>query len=366
MRQRAFLLFLTCVLLTSICVILLPGRRRSSIHAIVKETQEKISALGEELIQDEEDSSHSLAQDPTHLLQLGLQGQGWPVLYPEGSWLSSGRATDPCLVSAVQPGQAELGLGLLRSAQHFLPFTSVFLYDLGLGRYERELLVKQCNSSLCSLIQFDFNPWPSHIRELHLHAYRPLILQATLRDVGSLVWLDVDYRITRSSILPWLEQAKEVGVVAWQHGRGIATTALTHPRMFEFFPGSKYEDFAFQHMASSSVLLLVYTQEIHSHLMLPWLNCALTEACINPIGAQDTGCRFDKKPQYRYSGCHRYDMSAMNIVLGSMFQFQESRYMRPQTDSFFRRVTQEPGQGVEGSEGPAASNATRITEVWGE
>jgi hypothetical protein len=100
--------------------------------------------------------------------------------------------------------------------------------------------------------------------------------------------------------------------------------------MFEFFPGIKYEDFAFQHMASASALLLVYTEATHDQLMLPWLKCALTEACINPIGAQDTGCRFDKKPQYRYSGCHRYDMSALNIVLGVMFRFDESRYMLPQ------------------------------------
>jgi hypothetical protein len=87
-------------------------------------------------------------------------------------------------------------------------------------------------------------------------------------------------------------------------------------------------------------LVLVYTQATHSKLMLPWLRCALTESCINPIGAQDSGCRFDKKPQYRYSGCHRYDVSALNLVLGSMFHFSEDRYMRRSGDSFFRRVTQ--------------------------
>merc|ERR1719369_1955283 len=65
--------------------------------------------------------------------------------------------------------------------------------------------------------------------------------------------------------------------------------------------------------------------------MLPWLKCALTEACINPIGAQSTGCRFDKKPQYRYSGCHSYDVSALNIVLGSMFAFHESSYISNKT-----------------------------------
>lgn len=363
-RQRASLLFLVCVALTSLCVVLLPRQRRPSLHAIVKETQDRISALGEELIPIEDSVSLSLAPEPWQLASLGLEGPGWPVLYPQGQWLQEGRASDPCLVSAVEPGQAELGLGLLRSAAHFLPSTSVLLYDLGLGRYERELLHSQCNSSTCSLIQFDFSVWPSHVKELHLHAYRPLILQTTLRDVGSLVWLDVDYRLTKSSLMPWLGQAREQGVVVWRQGGAgrppTATTALTHPRMFEFFPGSNIEDFAFQHMASSSALIIVYTAASHTELMLPWLKCALTEACINPIGAQDTGCRFDKKPMYRYSGCHRYDMSALNIVLGNMFQFQEASYIRDQADSFFRRVTQQPGTDQAGSENPLAVNKSQL------
>ena len=220
MRQRAFLLFLTCVILTSICVVLLPARRRTSFHAIVKETQDRISALGEELIPAEDDSSLHLASDPTHLSALGLEGPGWPRLYPRGDWLAEGRASDPSLVSAVEPGQVNLALGLLRSARHFLPSTSLLLYDLGLARYERELLQASCNSSLCSLIPFDFAPWPGHIKELHLHAYRPIILQATLRDVGSLVWLSVEYRLTGNSLSPWLEQARESGIVAWQQGEG--------------------------------------------------------------------------------------------------------------------------------------------------
>ena len=88
-----------------------------------------------------------------------------------------------------------------------------------------------------------------------------------------------------------MDSAKEEGVVVWQQGEATATTALTHPRMFEFFPGIKYEEYAFRHMASASVVVLVYNQATHSKLMLPWLRCALTEACINPIGAQDSGCR---------------------------------------------------------------------------
>lgn len=38
------------------------------------------------------------------------------------------------------------------------------------------------------------------------------------------------------------------------------------------------------------------------------------------------GCRFDKKPQYRYSGCHGQDASALSIVLGLRSGFEEAAY----------------------------------------
>jgi len=336
MRQRAAVLFLACVLITSVFILLLPSRRRTSLNAIVRETQEKIGRLIPQ--QDLAPPEQELAPDPSLLTLLGLSGPLVPV-----------KASQPCLVTGVEPGQAELGLGWVRSARHFLPDTTVQLYDLGLSKYERELLVSHCNSSTCNLHTFEFTIWPNHVRELRLHAYRPVIIQMILRDFGSVVWLDVDLRLTDHDLSPWLEQARTAGVVVWQHEEeqagGTATTSLTHPRMFEYFPGTNYEDFAFQHMASCSAMVLVHTARVHSELMLPWLKCVLTEACINPIGAQDSGCRFDKKPQYRYSGCHRYDMSAANIVLGKMFGFQESSYMRtlgPWDKTLFRKVNQDP------------------------
>ena len=85
----------------------------------------------------------------------------------------------------------------------------------------------------------------------------------------------------------------------------VPTTTLTHPKMFQYFDPRQYEDYAFQHMVSLASLVLVTGERLGRELMLPWVQCVLTEPCINPVGAQDTGCRWDKKPQFRYSGCHR-------------------------------------------------------------
>ena len=53
------------------------------------------------------------------------------------------------------------------------------------------------------------------------------------------------------------------------------------------------------------------------------------------LGAQSQGCRFNKKPQYRYSGCHAYDDSALNVILGLVYNFDETNYTFPFSDTYF-------------------------------
>ena len=59
--------------------------------------------------------------------------------------------------------------------------------------------------------------------------------------------------------------------------------------------------------------------------MLPWVKCALLEECINPPGAQNSGCH-PRRPYFLYNGCHRYDMSSLNILLGQAFGMETTPY----------------------------------------
>lgn len=82
-----------------------------------------------------------------------------------------------------------------------------------------------------------------------------------------------------------------------------------------------------QHAVESSHLVIYNTEKIARDLMLPWVKCALLEECISPPGAQNTGCNYFRRPLYKYTGCHRYDMSALNIILGKVFKFDEELYI---------------------------------------
>lgn len=66
------------------------------------------------------------------------------------------------------------------------------------------------------------------------------------------------------------------------------------------------------------------------------------------LGAQSGGCRYNKKPQYRYSGCHAYDASAFNIVLGLQWNFDESKYSKnDDTKLFYRETLEEATKNLE-------------------
>lgn len=116
---------------------------------------------------------------------------------------------------------------------------------------------------------------------------------------------------------------RSAGILTWPMKKAVSS--LTHKKMFEYFH-TEAENFLFLQMIDAQRLIVVNTPAIHRHIMLPWIQCSLTPDCIHPIGAQSAGCRFDKKPQYRYSGCHSYDLSALNIVLGLRFKLDSSQY----------------------------------------
>lgn len=107
--------------------------------------------------------------------------------------------------------------------------------------------------------------------------------------------------------------------------------------MFDYFH-TQQKDFFFHRMVEPSSLILFNTKRIHDELMRPWVKCALVSECIAPIGAQSSGCRFDKKPFFRYSGCHFYDNSALNVILGIMFGFDEKAYASDK-EKFFQFIS---------------------------
>nr|CAD7406355.1 unnamed protein product [Timema poppensis] len=387
MRTKTFVLFLMCVIATSVLLILV-GNKRPTIESIVSETHKQLHNLKTFKENLENAEEKRLVADDKYLTLLGFVER--PRQFPGDVWRNTSLPiiitySNVWSVVQVRDGQEQQGVGLARNTAHFLPNHTTLIYNLGVSQYGLQMLQANCNSSRCVVVNFDLELFPSHVEEDRLHAYRPLVIQVltalaatshhhptylfrsrprdagledALNKAGVVLFLECDHRLVSGQLEPLVKQAtEEGGVVSWATYH--PTSSLTHPKMFDYFQTTA-ESFLFLPMVEASALLLVNVEGVHTKIMLPWVQCALTQDCILPIGAQSGGCRFNKKPQYRYSGCHRYDGSALNIVLGLYFGFDEKRYTCKGKERYFRRVAVETAAAeMAGLEG----NATEATSI---
>lgn len=159
------------------------------------------------------------------------------------------------------------------------------------------------NVSYCFIRKFDPDRfYPAHVHKIRTNAYRPIIIQEVLLEAGCILWMDIDQRFVLKDLKPFLANTpSKGGVSAWLRDENIPTSSMTHPKMFRYLVRDKSleDNFNFQHMVSLRALLIYNLKDVSCGLMADWVQCALLEDCIEPIGAQATGCRFDKKPQFR-------------------------------------------------------------------
>lgn len=138
-----------------------------------------------------------------------------------------------------------------------------------------------------------------------------------------MIWAEPPEYFTTGKLNGVIAQAQESGLVAWTIMD--SASSLIHPKMFKYFK-TQQDNYYFLRSAKVSHLILYNTDKIHKELMLPWVKCALTSECISPTGAQNVGCNYDQRPRFKYSGCHKYDMAALNVILGIMFDFDVHSY----------------------------------------
>ncbi|XP_041976809.1 uncharacterized protein LOC121731461 [Aricia agestis] len=312
MKTKSFLLFSTTVFAVSIFLIIFHSQPPQSFQTIVTQTHQHIKdfqvALSGEQQREEEPGPEAEAR---WLAAVGFSGvEAWH------------NTTVPVIVTVARGDQHARVVAFVRAAAH-LPYT-VLVYNIGLKPYSLAVVSNYCNSSKCAVIDFDLSVFPSHVSDESITAYRPLVIQHALSRVGGVVYSEAGWRWTGTGAglaRAW-SGAGPLGVRAWP--RRAAVTSLTHPRMFRHLHAT-LEDFLFVQQLDAERLLL-RARPATVDVMRAWVRCALALDCIMPIGAQSGGCKFDKKPQYRYSGCHGQDASALSIILGLRSGFEEGAY----------------------------------------
>lgn len=146
-----------------------------------------------------------------------------------------------------------------------------------------------------------------------------------------MIWIEPPNIIISDVIDEYINKSRENGLVLWPSREPI--TQMTHPSMFKYFT-VKPHDFYFVHMLDTTKMFIVNKEDVHKEIMLPWVKCALKEDCISPPGAQLNGCDFNRKPEFLYSGCHRYESSSFSIITALLFNFDSLKYTADDSNQF--------------------------------
>ena len=195
----------------------------------------------------------------------------------------------------------------------------------------------------CFIQKFDhLQFYPSHVHKLHNFAYRPIIIREILQHSNYVLWLKIDQRFqSQNSFKNFIaNHTSKSGISLWTKDNNVPTSSLTHPKMYHYLVKEKksIENFNFQHMIELNAMLVTNDSDISAKVMKPWILCALIQDCIEPIGAQSTGCRFDKKPKYRYSGkviVHLGNCTLCNKLIPLTYIFQDVMTMTYQLSILF-------------------------------
>lgn len=188
------------------------------------------------------------------------------------------------IVTYVQEGQAASAILLAQNIAAKLPSEYLLIYDLGVSEEQLRPLNAYCNNSRCTVISYDLSEFPSFVNDQRTHAYRPIVIKDALRRAKSILFAENCMRIRGGyrELLQLLQSRVSVsGVLGWN--TPTAVSSRTHPKMFDFFE-SDAEDFIFLRMVDLDAVFFVDSPFVTEKILLPWLKCALTLECIDPIG----------------------------------------------------------------------------------
>ena len=204
---------------------------------------------------------------------------------------------------------------MIASVQKFLPNTTLIVYDIGMTPEQNQRLQRYCN---VEVRPFQFEKYPPHTKSLKAYAWKPLAIQEVASRYEVIFWGDASIRqkgpYFANKIFPFLLKFPFVaGSVT-----DLPIISLTHDGMLKYLnlSLSREQMSHFGHLESGCWAVWVNTL-MKTKFLNYWADCALHQECIAPHGATLLNCdlKTAMKKTGVYVGCHRYDQSALDMIL---------------------------------------------------
>ena len=210
---------------------------------------------------------------------------------------------------------------MIGSVHQFLPNTKIIVYDLGMNDEQRSKASTYCN---VEVRKFDFDKYPPHVKNLMNYAWKPLLAEDAMKDHELISYGDSSVRMKSSNMKPAFQSLLKFpflsGAPLTGYYAGGAMISFTHDGMIDYFnyPPSRSIMGHLPYGVQGGSWLLWGNSIGRKRILDLWVDCALHVECIAPEGAKLQGCS-GPTTGGRYVGCHRFDQSAINLILVKEF-----------------------------------------------
>ena len=142
-----------------------------------------------------------------------------------------------------------------------------------------------------------------------------------LSEFPRVFWIDSSIRFKTNNISLTLDEVFSSGGILTFERSDHSNFEATHEGMYRFLPISAKAAANTQQYGANSIYIH-RTEEIYTRIIFWWVLCALNEECMAPT--HELSCNFKGKDVW--AGCHRFDQSALNILMANHFLNNVSRY----------------------------------------
>ena len=212
------------------------------------------------------------------------------------------------MVTGISSNHFTESKALFGSFHEHMPNTKIIIYDIGLTDSQVSTLQTYCN---VEIRKFNFQKYPEYFKKFKNYAWKTVIAKEMSEEFELFFYCDSSVRFKNpiSHLLPLLLRFPLVP------GSMIPDLIVgrTHDGMLKYLM-TRLELARFSQSIQSGVYIMWVTPLIKEKFLASWIDCGMHMDCISPEGATADGCH-ERDPTGGYIGCHRYDQSAMNMIL---------------------------------------------------
>ncbi|TKR80099.1 hypothetical protein L596_014228 [Steinernema carpocapsae] len=210
------------------------------------------------------------------------------------------------------------------------PNLRLVIYNLGdLNEDQIKAVNETCGGA--EIRDFQFDRYPTFVKNLKQYRWKPVIISETLMESDVVIWADssTEFGGGSETFESLIEEISKSNITMRLIGNTyLSIFRATHERMYSYLPIPPEKAKALK-MYGALTIIWVKTPRTQHAVLYPWVECALDAECMAPRGAQPY-CWMGTYPEPQYAFCHRYDQSAINIILANAANFDGRLY---QSDS---------------------------------